>query len=183
MAENSKKSPQTPPGFSRGEVQETRNSKRGTYMGYTTEFKGQIAIEPPLNAEEIEFLTNFNNTRRMNRKRGPYFVDGYGLRGQGHDDDVIDYNGPPHGQPGLWCQWTPTPDGRFIQWDGGEKFYHAAAWMRYIIDHFISPDHIADMPFFQGHICSGSILAKGEDINDRWRLEVIDNDVKVIHLP
>ena len=38
-------------------------------MGNTTEFSGQINIEPPLNEQEIEFLNKFANTRRMHRKQ------------------------------------------------------------------------------------------------------------------
>ena len=71
-------------------------------MGYTTDFTGSIAISPPLNAEEIAYLHKFNETRRMDRKNGPYFVDGTGDYGQGRDPDIRDYNKAPAGQPGLW---------------------------------------------------------------------------------
>lgn len=66
-------------------------------MGYTTEFQGQIKIEPPLNAAEIEYLQKFASTRRMDRTTGPYFVDGSGFKGQGHDADIRDHNTPPDG--------------------------------------------------------------------------------------
>lgn len=137
-------------------------------MGYHTEFSGSIQIEPPLSPERIEFLTKFNQTRRMHRKNGPHFVDGTGYMGQGSDQDVIDYNSPDPSQPGLWCQWVPTPDGTAIEWDGGEKFYEAAAWMKYIINHYIAP---------QGHVCNGVIDAQGEYSTDMWQLHVVDNVV------
>ena len=88
-------------------------------MGYTTDFWGEVSIDPPLNAEEIEFLTKFSRTRRMDRKNGAYYVDGTGDFGQGQDTDIVNYNRPPEGQPGFWCQWVPSKDGRFIEWDGG----------------------------------------------------------------
>ena len=54
----------------------------------------------------------------MDRTAGPYAVADTGFRGP----DVKDYNRPPQGQPGLWCDWTPTDDGSAIRWNGTEKF-------------------------------------------------------------
>ena len=150
-------------------------------MGYTTTFNGSIAVDPPLNKEEIEFLTKFNQTRRMKREKGPYYVGGSGFRGQGKDGDVIDSNEPPDGQPGLWCQWVPTDDGEAIEWDGGEKFYYSELWMKYIIEHFIGLEPLAksELPFLQGHRCEGEISAQGEDPSDIWNLVVKANHVFV----
>ncbi len=154
-------------------------------MGYTTEFSGQINIEPPLNEQEIEFLNKFANTRRMHRKQGPYFVDGEGFVGQDCDEGVIEYNTPPAGQPSLWVQWIPTEGGIALEWDGGEKFYCATEWMAYIIDHFLKPNCIAksSLPFLQAnHVCNGVIKAQGEDMDDRWELIVTDNKVTTVAL-
>jgi hypothetical protein len=154
-------------------------------MGYTTEFSGFIDIEPPLNAEEIAFLKKFADTRRMDRAKGPYFVDGSGDFGQGSDADIHDFNRPPSGQPGLWCQWVPSDDGARIEWNGVEKFYASEAWMRYIINHFLKPDAIAQsqLPFLQcNHVCNGEIEAQGEEFSDRWKLIVEDNTVTTRHL-
>lgn len=155
-------------------------------MGYTTDFDGSIKVSPPLSQEEIDYLNKFSETRRMARKNGDYFVDGGGLMGQDHADDVIDYNTPPAEQPGLWCQWVVSEEGGEIEWDGNEKFYEAAAWMEYIIDHFIGSDPIAKrvdptrFGFLQGHTCEGDILAFGEDAEDLWKIEVRDNVVAEI---
>ena len=150
-------------------------------MGYTTEFSGQISVNPPLNAKEIAFLEKFSRSRRMDRKNGPYFVDGTGDFGQGDDPDIRDYNRPPQGQPSLWCQWVPTDDGTAIEWDGGEKFYAGAEWMKYLIQHFIGPRPLAAvaLSFLQGHTCNGEITAQGEDPDDRWMLIVKDSVVSV----
>lgn len=151
-------------------------------MGYTTEFFGQIKVEPPLNAEEIEYLKKFAGTRRMLRSKGPYFVDGTGFKGQGDDPDVIDHNEPPNGQPGLWCHWVPTDDGTAIEWDGGEKFYEAEVWMKYLIRHFICWRPLANgaedwLPHFGEHRCNGEIEAQGERSDDHWFLVVENNEV------
>ena len=98
--------------------------------------------------------------------------------------DVIDFNTPPTGQPGLWCQWVPTADGTAIEWDGGEKFYYVDEWMQYLIDHFLKPNAIAsrsdDLQFENftfDHTVSGIIDAQGENKGDRWRLIVENNEV------
>jgi hypothetical protein len=145
-------------------------------MGYTTDFTGSIQIEPPLNADEIDYLNKFNRSRRMNRHSGPYNVEGSEQFG---NFDIIDYNDPPEGQPGLWCQWVPTEDGSQLVWDGNEKFYNSADWMEYLITHFLRPAHIANMPFLQGHICNGEIEAQGEDSDDRWKL-IVHNNVAIV---
>lgn len=129
-------------------------------MGYTTEFVGQVTIDPPLNEDEISFLSDLSETRRMIRRNGPLFIDHAGFAGQNHLPDIIDYNSAsgedlmryswrepaadwreyhePAGQPGLWLQWVPTEDGTALEWNGFEKFYNSVEWMRYLIDKLLS---------------------------------------------
>lgn len=163
-------------------------------MGYTTDFTGEVTVEPPLNEHEISFLTAFNKTRRMARARGPLFVkgsDGEWGRGQGHDDDVLDFNEEPPDQPGLWCQWVPNDEGTTIKWDEGEKFYEADRWMAYIVYRLLAPSakayiaqHIGEDERLQHFTCdhsvNGTISAQGEDSDDRWDLVVKDNVVRVV---
>ena len=52
-------------------------------MGYTTEFFGEIAVEPPLSQAEIAFLNKFSKTRRIKSTLGPYYVDSAGYFGTG----------------------------------------------------------------------------------------------------
>ncbi|MEV7025544.1 hypothetical protein [Kitasatospora sp. NPDC093558] len=151
-------------------------------MGYTTDFTGRIAVEPPLNEQEIAYLRKFAETRRMDREKGPYYVDGTGYAGQGHDPDIRDFSKPPAGQPGLWCQWEPTDDGAAIQWNGHEKFYDSPEWMTYLVDHFLKPGaHAQGEPGFEDftfdHVLDGVIDAQGEESWDTWQLTVRDNEV------
>lgn len=148
-------------------------------MGYTTEFSGSINVDPPLNEAEIDYLKRFAESRRMKRKNGPYYI-GTGSSGQDQEPDIEDYNRPPDGQPGLWCQWVPNDNGTEIEWDGGEKFYNSPEWMQYIIDHFLAPGAKAksELPFLQAnHVLNGEIEAQGEESDDRWLLVVKDNKV------
>lgn len=153
-------------------------------MGYTTEFSGAVEVHPPLNEKEIEYLKKFASTRRMDRKNGPYYVEGTGFNGQGRDADVINYNSPAKGQPGLWCQWQPTDDGTKIEWDGGEKFYNSVEWMQYLIDYFIGDNPLAkkELPFLNKHVLHGKIAAHGEDSDDHWFLLVENNKVSALEI-
>lgn len=152
-------------------------------MGYSTDLFGTLKTNRQMTVDEMNFLKKFNETRRMGRNVGPeygeegeFFVDGSGDFGQGADDNVINHNVPPSTQPGLWCQWVPTEDGRGIEWDGNEKFYHYVEWLQYIIDHVFP--HIlkdGDEPL----VLNGEIEWAGEDREDMGKIEVKDNVIRV----
>jgi len=158
-------------------------------MGYTTEFSGQFDLDKPLTPEHAAYLRQFAQMRHMERNavktaklddsireavglpvgpEGAYFVRDGDRYGQFSRPDVLDYNKPPKGQPGLWCQWVPTDDLKGIEWDGGEKFYEYVAWLKYIIEHFLKP---------WGYVLSGSVEFQGEQFDDRGLIVVQDNDV------
>lgn len=140
-----------------------------------------------LRPEHAAYLHAFNGTRRMKRDAqrakaladpareavglpiGPeaaYFVGGGGYAGQDRDESIVDYNEPPKGQPGLWCRWEPSKDAAAIVWDGGEKFYYYVEWMRYLLDHFLTP---------WGYVVNGRVTWQGEDEADIGTITVADN--------
>lgn len=146
-------------------------------MGYTTEFRGRIDLDKELSQEDREFLTKFSETRRMARNvdpkygvEGEFYVDGTEQFGQGHDTNIIDYNRPPKTQPGLWCQWVPTSDGKGIEWDGEEKFYNYVKWLEYLIDKILAP---------RGYVANGEVEWRGEEWEDTGRIVVTNNVVEV----
>lgn len=160
-------------------------------MGYTTDFDGELTINPPLNAAQVAYINKFNQTRRMKRHTdllsldpvreavglpvgvdGAYFVGGGGPYGQARDRSIIDYNSPPEGQPGLWCQWCVSDDGTVLIWDEGEKFYHYTAWLEYLAEHFFS---------VWGCKLNGNIAWSGEDGDDRGTIYVKDNEVEEVY--
>lgn len=155
-------------------------------MGYTTDFFGEVKVEPALNRRECDYLRRFAQTRRMDRERGPYFVDGSGYFGQDNDPDIRELNRPGEGQPGLWCHWVSDETGGLIVWDGSEKFYEAERWMAYLVDHFLRPGAIASRSgdpqfaeFSFDHVLNGEIEAQGEDPDDKWLLVVERNIIRV----
>jgi hypothetical protein len=160
-------------------------------MGYHTDFTGRFDLDRPLALEHARFLYTFSRTRRMRRDvakagimpdavrlsvglpLGPeaaYFVGGEGFHGQDRDESVLDYNDPPSGQPGLWCKWAPTEDGRAIAWNGAEKFYDYVAWLEYLIRHFLRP---------WGYVLTGTVDWVGEADDDRGTIRVTSNVVEV----
>ena len=146
-------------------------------MGYTTEYYGEITIQPALNAQEIKYIQEFGNTRRMSRSKGDYYIedkDG----GMHTAPDIIDCNSSGS-MPSLWCGWTCNDEGTAIIWNGSEKFYKADIWMKWIIEHFLSAEPLAkeSLPFLQGHVLNGEMDAIGEELDDRWQLIVEGNKV------
>jgi hypothetical protein len=137
------------------------------------------------------YLRQFSDTRRMKRDPalaatlpdpfreavnlpigpdGGYFVGGGGFMGQDRDASILEYNRPPEGQPGLWCQWVPKEDGSALVWNGAEKFYFYEEWLRYLIEHFLAP---------WGYIVHGQMTWQGEEDEDRGRLIVKENQVDI----
>ena len=148
-------------------------------MGYNTEFIGQVELDKTLILHHYLYLLHFSRTRRMKRnaacaegltdvvrllaelpigEEGGYFVGGTGLAGQDRDISIVDYNKPPEGQPNLWCQWTPTIDGKHLKWNEHEKFYDYVQWLQYLITHFLRP---------WGYVLNGRVSWRGEIRKDR----------------
>ncbi len=158
-------------------------------MGYTTDFSGSFKLDKPLAPEHSAYLSKFAGTRRMKRNateaetltdpiresaglpiglEGGFFVGGTGFAGQHNDKSVVDYNIPPAGQPGLWCQWVPSVDSSAIEWDGGEKFYDYVKWLKFLIVNFLKP---------WGYVLNGEVAWQGEESSDIGKIIVKDNVV------
>lgn len=166
---------------------ETRRMKRDVSK-LVKIFKGEFGLPiideiSPETQTHIDFLENMGyqvnltkvkkDRKKENRKPeeiygldGAYFVGGRGSFGQDRDDSVIDFNVPPSGQPGLWCQWETN--GSHLGWNGSEKFYSYVEWLQYLIEHFFSK---------WGVILNGEVTWEGEDSNDRGKIIVVDNVV------
>jgi hypothetical protein len=106
-----------------------------------------------------------------------YFVGASsdGDHGQVSDASILEYNRPPAGQPGLWCQWTVPGEGRkanqSIEWDGGEKFYSYVEWLEYIVKHFLEP---------WGRRITGVVKWRGEEPGDKGKIVAKDNKLEVV---
>lgn len=164
-------------------------------MGYSTSFCGALVTNVPI-TESTEFapsdfksITSLNqsqtlglinllsSSRRMQRNlpanygiEGEFFVpDNYAKdAGQSEDDSIVNYNNPPRTQPSLWLGWEIVPGNEYYElvWDGTEKFYDYAEWLKYLLTTFFIP---------KGIILHGIIEWEGEDWGDLGRLKVVNN--------
>lgn len=158
-------------------------------MGYTTYFTGEFTLDRPLTIEHRTYLKTFSETRRMKRdasktaeredkvreavglpigEDAAYFVGATADFGQEHTSDIVNYNRPPTGQPGLWCKWEPNEEGTAILWNEAEKFYDYVEWLAYLIEHFLEP---------WGYKLNGVVEWSGEEDEDVGRIHVRDNKV------
>lgn len=156
-------------------------------MGYTTKLYGTFFLDKRLFDSQVLYLLEFANTRRMKRDVAilqnapdlareavglPLGEDGCYFVNEEWDKDseasIVNYNLPPAGQPGLWCNWVPNSDGSGIQWNGREKFYHYIEWLQYIINNFLQP---------WGYLLNGEVNWEGEDPADIGHITVVDNKI------
>lgn len=114
-------------------------------MGYNTDFFGSVEVDPPV---DLFLATKLRDISAS---------------GDGIPDDGIS-DAPEYG----WLQWILNEEGDEISWDGGEKFYDAAEWMKWLIDTHLAP---------AGHVCNGTIEARGDESDDHWFLIVENNQV------
>lgn len=110
-------------------------------MGYDTKFAGEFHLDRPLTAAQVAFLTQFADAA---------------------------HTGPEY--PGDYCQWVPAADGTTIGWDRGEKFYHYAEWLQYLLDKYLIP---------WGYVLNGEVLWNGEGAGDFGKLAVTNNVLQV----
>lgn len=80
-------------------------------MGYTTEFEGEITINPPLSRKQVKEINTFCTTRH-----------------EGRTDVGIS----------IWCDWEVDPRGDVLRWNGSEKSYKMEEWLEYLIGRFMS---------------------------------------------
>lgn len=161
-----------------------------------TKYEGRLTIEPPLNPHEVRALTAFFNSRRIRTTGGP--LDSR-LLAETHPD-VLAYNEPPEGQPGLHCDLEVSEDGKTLVWgedDNSGPDLHR--WITYVIDHLLKDgaefsfmdradvmDLVAESDllwqFTFNHMVDGVIEAEAM-VGDTWTIYVMDNEVSVVRPP
>lgn len=156
-------------------------------MGYDTCFHGAFDISPPLSSDRTAYLCAFSETRRCRRcfdhesakSRSlretvglPFGEDGAHCAAAPEKDYDLaqDYNEPPEGQPSLWCNWEPSPDGCLLRWNGAEKSRRYVEWLQYLMKTYLGP---------WGHDLSGTICWSGEDFEDFGMITAQDGLIEV----
>ena len=149
-------------------------------MGYTTYFSGEIALDPPLNDDEIDYLIDFADVRHTSDQHGPLQIP---------VPDCVTGNDPNGEKPEIFCNWVATDDGN-LGWSEDDKTYAHEAWLRWLLDHLLGPtargfvdQHRSEDPrlasFTCDHIANGDVTAQGEDFGDMWRIHVQDNGITI----
>jgi hypothetical protein len=160
-------------------------------MPYETTLSGEFAIHPPLQAPHLAYLQAFSRSRHMRcatnalKKRpdplraaaglplgrgGAYYVGGLDLLTLGNAT-VTNSLKPPLGQPGLYCKWTPTSDGRALVWQGSGAHYEE--WLEYLMKHFLLP---------WGYVLCGRVQWQGKRATDIGVIRIEENIVVTIDL-
>jgi hypothetical protein len=84
--------------------------------------------------------------------------------------------------PTRHCRWEPTDDGRALVWDGSDDPEHGAAWLRYLINHFLKPyAHRSRLPEFSeftfDHNLNGAFQPPGAATGGPRLIMIDDNEV------
>lgn len=153
-------------------------------MGLHTSYLGHLRVTPALNADEVEFLRNVNQTRHCGDDEAP-------LRTAQHPadnaptSDLAAYNRTAPGSPGLWCPWTCCTTGCCLHWDGVEKPYAPLEWLRYVIDTFLRPGAaLRRDPQARGlgltfdHVLDGMVVGERRETAELFALVVRRNVVR-----
>jgi hypothetical protein len=169
-------------------------------FNYINTFSETRRMKRDVNKLMEKFKGEFGHPTRTDNpygKDGEFFVGGTGWAGQDQDETIIDYNTAPgqvgfepntdfterwnesqrriksgECQPGLWCQWILN-DKEQLQWDGNEKFYNYIEWLKYLINNFFEE---------WGIKLNGEVTWIGEDSNDRGKIVIEDNKVRIFEM-
>ncbi|MFD2080645.1 hypothetical protein SAMN05421678_107179 [Actinopolymorpha cephalotaxi] len=157
---------------------------------------GRVLVDPPLRAEEFEYLAAFTESRRWCRFDGPYAVPGNPLA-ECLDPglDLARYVEPAPGQPGLWCPWRLSDGGHALvpvfepALGEGSPPEEAASWLTYLCDHFLRTGamagrHSGDRARWFGgfgfdHVLDGAAVVCSELSGRLTLIEMSANSVSV----
>lgn len=128
-------------------------------MGYSTDFSGVLKIKNDLTASQLRELNRILNS---------------------DTEDLLKefpeaFKGDNYQAKNAYIQVELTKELDGIRWDGSEKCYYMTEVINVIIECMKKT-----VPDFE---LEGSLLAQGEDIEDRWTLMIENNVAKKIDSP
>ena len=126
-------------------------SLNSNFMGYTTEFKGELKFKKELTGAQMKHL-------------GKYL---------GKDRRKLGWEGmAAHEKYGSWCHIDLefNDDYTGLRWDGSEKTYEMCRIIEFLTDRMREK-----WPEFE---LTGELFAQGEDSDDMWRLRMEDGVAK-----
>ena len=154
-------------------------------MGIHTTYVGHVTIEPRLSVREVAIVRDLNQTRRWDAPGGALRVAPYPVDDEPPRAGLDARNRPAPGAPGLWCPWTACDRGHCLHWDGREKPYDGAAWLRWTIDTLLRPGaDVTGSAFARehgltcDHTLDGMIIGERADTMTLVVFGVADNEVR-----
>ncbi len=118
---------------------------------------GSLRLDPVLSRAELAYLVPFCESRRWDRPEGAYAVPGNPLAECA--DPALDLDAfvrVAPGQPSLSCCWRPRVDGTVFEPTLASPAAEVAAWLDYLLDHFIGPDaRCRGLESFAGFVAHG----------------------------
>jgi hypothetical protein len=159
-------------------------------MGYRVDVVGHVDVRPKLNDAEYGYLMAFAESSRWDRPEGPFYVPmGPPFAAERMPPPEERRSGLAPGQPGSWCSWAPSCQGRCLSVYDPTTFkegrlYSLTEWLSYLVDAFLRPGALASfddsVPDFAGftfdHVVSGAVAAHRSDTGELWLVRA-DNNV------
>lgn len=144
-------------------------------MGYQTKWVGAINVTPPLNKTEIHVVNRLAQVL-YDDERSP------GPRELAMSDAAI--LAFRQGVPRGWSTWGACAAGCCLSYDGSDKANFMVAWLKYLMNPFLTPGAAAESVDGLGfltcdHVLNGMVVGAHQDIGELYSITVRDNDQKV----
>jgi hypothetical protein len=123
-------------------------------MGYSVYYSGEVEITPSLTEDDARTIRAFVNLEQTDETR-PLFA-------------AIAASSEPD-LPGYASLLTVSEERDAILPEEGESRHGLRLWLKLLIEHFLDP---------RGYVLNGEVEWDGEDIEDRGRLFIKDNQLE-----
>ena len=123
-------------------------------MGYCVYYSGEVAVTPSLTETDARTIRAFVNLEPTDETR-PLFA---AIAGSSEPD-----------LPGYGSLLTVSEERDAIVPEEGESRHGVRLWLKLLIEHFLGP---------RGYVLNGEVEWDGEDLEDRGRLFIRDNQLE-----
>lgn len=130
-------------------------------MGYQTDYIGYLEIEPPLDEREQVIINRISGSPYLLEEGGP-------LRVADASDEAI--RQVVADAPRGWSNWTVSPDGCCLSYDGGDKANYMVPWLKFLMRALLVP---------AGRVVNGMVVGSRRDTRELYSITVRDNEVEI----
>jgi len=123
-------------------------------MGYAVYYSGEVEVTPSLTEDDARTIRAFVNLEPTDETR-PLFA----AIAESSEPDL----------PGYGSLLTVSEERDAILPEEGESRHGVRMWLKLLIEHFLGP---------RGYVLNGEVEWDGEDLEDRGRLFIKDNELE-----